>query len=71
MVKFKPGMMEQAVQLIDEHFAKAGMASTPGPQMMQFKTGDWDMKFIWSMDDITDMNWEVHSEDEKRVGSNG
>ena len=66
MVKFKPGSMDKAKNIINNHFAKAGMeANLPGPQMMEFKTGEWDMMFVWSMDSISDMDWEIHPDDEK------
>ncbi len=66
MVKFKPGTMDQAQKIITDHFMKAGMESdTPGPQMMHFKTGEWDMMFVWTMDSISDLDWEVHPDDEK------
>lgn len=66
MVKFKPGTMDQAKKVINNHFMKAGMASgTEGPQIMQFKSGEWDMMFIWNMDDISDMNWEISPDSEK------
>ncbi|MCW9707015.1 hypothetical protein [Fodinibius salsisoli] len=66
MVKFKPGSMDEAKSLIHDHFMKAGMSSeTEGPQMMQFKSGEWDMMFIWKMDNISDMDWEVTPDDEK------
>lgn len=66
MVKFEPGTMDKAMKLIDEHFAKAGMdAGLPGPKVMTFKTGEWDMMFVWNMDAISDMDWEISPDDEK------
>lgn len=66
LVRFEPGTMDKAKKLIDDHFAKAGMeAGIPGPKMMTFKTGEWDMMFVWTMDDIGDMNWEISPNDEK------
>lgn len=66
MVKFKPGTMDEAKKIISDHFMKAGMASkTEGPQMMQFKSGEWDMMFVWKMNNISDMDWEVTPDDEK------
>ena len=66
MVKFKPGTVDKAKEIINNHFMKAGQeANVPGPQMMDFKTGEWDMMFVWTMDSISDMNWEVHPDDEK------
>ncbi len=66
MVKFKPGTMDKAQKMIDEHFAKAGMAAQlEGPQIIQFKTGEWDMMLVWTMDSISDMDWEITPDDEK------
>lgn len=66
MVKFKPGAIDKAQKMIDEHFAKAGMnAELKGPQIIQFKTGEWDMMFVWTMDSISDMDWEISPDDEK------
>lgn len=66
MVKFKPGTMDKAKKMLDEHFAKAGMdAQLEGPQMIHFKTGEWDMMFVWTMDSISDMDWEITPDDEK------
>ncbi len=66
MVKFKPGKISQAKQIINNHFMQAGIESgTPGPQMMDIKSGEWDMMFIWTMNGIEDMDWEIHPDDEK------
>jgi len=66
LVKYKPGTMDQVQEIIDKHFMKAGMdAKVPGPDMMRFRTGEWDIMFVWNMDSIEDMNWEVHPDDEK------
>lgn len=66
MVKFKPGTMNEAMKIIDNHFVKAGMESgTEGPQLLQLKTGEWDMMMVWTMDSIEDMEWEIHPDDEK------
>ena len=66
MVKYMPGTMSDAMKMISDHFMKAGMnAETPGPQIMEFKTGEWDMMMVWTMDNIQDMDWEVTPDDEK------
>ena len=66
MVKYKPGTTSEAMKIINDHFMKAGMESgTPGPEIMQFKTGEWDMMMVWSMDSISEMDWEVSPDDEK------
>lgn len=66
LVKYKPGTIDQVQEIIDKHFAKAGMeAKVPGPDIMRFRTGEWDMMFVWTMDSLSDMNWEVHPDDAK------
>ncbi len=66
MVKFKPGTMDKAHKMIHEHFEKAGMdAELEGPQIIQFHTGEWDMMFVWTMDSINEMDWEITPDDEK------
>ena len=65
MVKFKPGTYSDAKKIIDANFMKAGMtAKLPGPQIIEFKSGEWDTMFIWTMKSIDDMDWEVHPDDE-------
>ena len=66
MVKFKPGTMDKAMGIIKTHFEKAGIESgVPGPQMLMFKTGEWDMMFVWKMKNISDLEWEISPDDEK------
>lgn len=68
MVKFKPGMVDSAANIIDNHFMKAGMAmesDMPGPQIMRLHSGEWDMMMVWTMRSIEDMNWETSPEDAK------
>ena len=66
MIKFKPGTMSDAKKIIKDHFMKAGITSKlPGPQMMDFKTGEWDMMMVWTMNGIEDMDWEITPDDEK------
>lgn len=67
MVDYKPGKTGEALGIIRNHFMKAGEKSgTPGPsQMLEMRSGDWDLMLVWDMDDISDMNWEVSPENEK------
>lgn len=66
MVKFKPGKFTEAKKMIDDHFMKAGMTSKlEGPQFIEFKSGEWDAMFIWKLNNISDMDWEIHPDDEK------
>lgn len=65
-VKFKAGMADSAMKIIDNHFMKAGMAmesDAPGPQIMRMRSGEWDIMMLWPMKGIEDMNWEVSPED--------
>lgn len=66
MVKFEPGKMGQAMNIIHNHFEKAGKAAgTPGPQLFEMRSGEWDILLVWTMDDISEMNWEVGPDSEK------
>lgn len=65
MVKFKAGAMDDAKKIINDHFMKAGETSEiPGPQIMELKSGEWDMIFVWNMEGITDLDWEITPNDE-------
>lgn len=66
MVKFKAGMADSAMKIIDDHFMKAGMAmesDNPGPQIMRLRSGEWDMLMVWTMESIEDMEWERSPDD--------
>ncbi|MGM0546517.1 MAG: hypothetical protein ACQEST_07330 [Bacteroidota bacterium] len=68
MVKFKAGMADSAMKIIDNHFMKAGMemeSEMPAPQVMRMRSGEWDMMMVWTMDSIEDMEWEMSPEDIK------
>lgn len=66
LVKFTPGGITEAKEIIKNHFEKAGIASnTRGPQILEMKSGEWDMMFVWTLDSVADLDWEVHPEDEK------
>ena len=66
MVKFKAGKFTEAKKMINDHFMKAGIASGgEGPQIIEFKSGEWDVMFIWNMENISDMDWEITPDDEK------
>jgi len=66
LVNFKPGTTNQAMNIIHNHFEKAGQKiGLPGPSlMMEMKSGDWDLMLVWNMNDIAEMNWSVTPEDE-------
>lgn len=50
-VDFKPGMKAEALEIIREHFAPAGVqAGLPGPVMhLEHRTGEWDLTLVWHM----------------------
>lgn len=65
-VKFKAGMADSAMKIIDNHFMKAGMAmesDAEGPKIMRFRSGEWDIMMLWPMKGIEDLEWEVSPED--------
>lgn len=65
MVKYKAGALDDAKKIINNHFMKAGENSeVPGPQIMNLKSGEWDMIFVWNMEGIEDLNWEINPDDE-------
>lgn len=60
-VDFKPGMADEALDLIRKHFAPAVReAGTPGPVMqLEHRTGEWDVTFIWHMKrGPSEMEWK-------------
>lgn len=66
MVKFKAGMTDSAMKIINNHFMKAGMemeSEMPAPQIMRLRSGEWDLMMVWTMKGIEDMEWEMSPED--------
>jgi hypothetical protein len=59
LVKFKPGMRADAMQIIGEHFMPAGnKAGLPAPWAFHFQTGDWDAAFTWKLEGgMKDLEW--------------
>lgn len=60
-VDFKPGMRGEALDIIKEHFAPAGVeAGNPGPVMhLEHRTGEWDMTVIRHMKrGPSEMEWK-------------
>ena len=59
-VKYKPGKRERAMEIIAEHFVKAGEAAgTPGPLgVIHLQTGEWDAIAVWRMEGgMADLEW--------------
>ncbi|MDH5261813.1 MAG: hypothetical protein OEX74_10385 [Gammaproteobacteria bacterium] len=59
VVKFKPGMRADAMQIIAEHFMPAGKkAGLPAPWAFHFQTGEWDAAFTWKLEGgMKDLEW--------------
>ena len=50
LVNFKPGKMRSAVEIIKKHFAPVSeKTGVPGPKMIHFDTGKWDMMLMWHL----------------------
>jgi hypothetical protein len=65
-VKYKPGKRERAIEIINEHFVKAGEAAgTPGPLgTIHLQTGEWDSLIVWNLEGgMADLEW-YRSEDD-------
>lgn len=59
-VKYFTGKRGRALEIIDNHFKKAGeTAGTLKPVRYELSTGEWDLLLIWDMKGgIEDMTWE-------------
>jgi hypothetical protein len=60
MVDFKPGKRGRALEIIREHYVPASEeAGTPMPVMIEMMSGEYDLMFVWMMDDgPSEMTWE-------------
>jgi hypothetical protein len=60
-VKYVPGKMGRALEIIDDHFVKAGQAAgTASPVRYEMRTGEWDLVLVWNMKEgVETMIWEV------------
>lgn len=68
LAKFKPGMEDDAMKIIEEYFvAAADQAGTSKPAMeVSFLSGEWDAMWMWKMKDgLAEMEWEMSPEDVK------
>ena len=61
MVKYPPGKMGRAMELIDEFQKVTEKAGTPNPELtVRMATGEWDLMVIWRMEGgISDMDWDT------------
>lgn len=67
MIEFKSGKESDAIDIIENHFAKAAEKAdsfTP-PKEFNMETGKRDLILVWDMDSISDMEWEVSPENEE------
>lgn len=64
LIDFKAGKSNRAKEIISEYFDPASQKSnTQSPRAIEFRTGEWDMMLIWTMDGgPSDMTWEIHPE---------
>lgn len=61
-VDFKPGKTNDALELVREHFAPAGVAAgTPGPvSTFVHEAGPWDVTWVWHLSGgPSDLEWDV------------
>lgn len=58
-VDYKPGQRRAALEIIQEHFVKAGKASaTPGPIAIHFESGKYDAAFYWVLQEgMASLEW--------------
>lgn len=62
MIKYHPGKMKRAMEIVDDHFRKAtAKADAPLPELeVRMTTGEWDVMIVWRMETgIDDLNWET------------
>lgn len=58
--KYKTGKRERAMEIIAEHFVKAGEAAgTPGPLgVIHLQSGEWDALAVWRLEGgLADLEW--------------
>jgi hypothetical protein len=67
-VKYKPGKLDEAMEMIREHFEPASMAAgTPSPAMVLVNhSGEWDLTIIWKMKGgLSAMEWKTSPDNVK------
>jgi len=60
-VDYKPGKYGRAKEIIYSYYRKAAeKAGTQPPQTIELQTGEWDVLYIWNLEDgIETLDWEV------------
>lgn len=67
-IDFKPGGLERALEIIEDHFAPAAMKSGSGPPelVLVHRTGSWGMTVVWKLEGgPADLAWEISPDDVK------
>lgn len=66
-VDFKAGQMDEAMDIVYNHFVKASEAAgTAAPHILEHETGEWDVTYVFPMERGPDgLNWELTPEGEK------
>lgn len=64
-VEFKPGMMNEALQIIEDHFMPVNEElGREGPTEYRFMTGEWDMVVFFPMNEGPgEIAWEISPSD--------
>lgn len=60
-MKFKPGMTDQALQIIEDHFVTVDeQMGREGPEAYRFVTGEWDMVVYFPLEEGPgELAWEI------------
>lgn len=69
-VKFKPGKIEEAVKIINDHFAPAGTAAgMTGVRTLYHTGGEWDLTLLFpTAEGPRSLEWALSPEDAKWMG---
>lgn len=65
-IKFKPGKMHDAMNIIKKYYMPASKAAgNPGPVMvLENQTGPWSLTVVWKFKDgPSDLEWKISPED--------
>ncbi len=72
-IKFEPGKMEKANEIIKNYFAKADMnAGISQPTAYRMTTGSYDMIVVWELEEgVETLNYEMSPNDVKWMSEMG
>ncbi len=66
MIKFAPGKMDRAKEIIKIYDDAGKAAKTQGPEKYWMATGDYDLMVIWKLDGgPSDLEWQISPDDVK------